>query len=81
VPAEQQAYHQQQSAESSPVLLHKSVPEASSSSYGCEDLQIFQPAFIPGPVIKEGEENSPSYFVPLSAQVTSPLSCPMNTEA
>jgi len=81
VPAEQQDYHQQHSAESSLVLLHKSEPDASSSSYGCEDLQIFQLAFVPGPVIKEGEENSPSYFIPLFAQVTSPLSCPMNTEA
>jgi len=35
---------------------------------------------VPNPVIKKGEESSPSSFVPLSAQVTIPQSCPLNTE-
>ena len=57
------------------------MPEASSSSHDYAELPIFQPAFVPSPVIKEGEESSPSSFVPLSAQVTNPHSFPLGTEA
>lgn len=80
VPTEKQADQQKQSA-ASPTILEESMPEASSASHDYENLQTDQPVIIPSPVIKKGEESSPSSFVPLSAQVTIPHSCPLGTEA
>lgn len=80
VPTEQQADQQQQSAQGT-FILPKFKPKASTSPNGYADLPILQPALVPSPIIKKGEESSPSSFVPLSAQVTIPPSCPLNTEA
>ena len=57
------------------------MPKSSSSSHGYANLQISQPVIIPSTMINKGEESSPSFFVPLSAPKTIPLSCPLNTEA
>jgi len=80
VAAEQKADQQQQST-AGPFILEESVLEACPYSHGYADLPIFQPAFVPSPVIKKGEESSPSSFVSLSAQKKIPHSCPLNTEA
>lgn len=77
VAAEQQADQQKQPTVV-PTILEE--PEASPYSNDYADLQISQPGVIPRPVIKKGEESSPSSFVPLSAQVTIPQSCPLNSE-
>lgn len=79
VPAKQQACQQKQLVEG-PTILKESEPKANTSSNGYADLQIIRPAFVPSPVIKKGEESSPSSFVPLSTQVTIPHSCPLGTE-
>lgn len=57
------------------------MPKANSSSHGYVDLPIFQLAFVPSPVINKREQNSPSSFVPLFAQMKFPQSCHLNTEA
>ena len=65
----------------SSYILQEFEPKVSTSPNGYADLPILQPALVPSPVIKKGEESSPSSFVPLSAQVTIPPSFPLNTEA
>jgi len=80
VAAEQQVDQQLQPA-ADPFTLKEFESDASSSSHGYADLPIFQPTFVPNPVIKKGEESSPSSFVSLSAQKRIPHGCHLNTEA
>jgi len=80
VPAEQQAYQQEQPA-AGPIIIQEFEPKASPSFHDYTDLQSDQPAIIPSPVINKGEESSLSSSVSLSAQKTSPQSCLLNTKA
>ena len=77
----EQQVDQHEQVVADPFILEESELEACPSSHDYADLQIRQHAIIPGPVINKGEESSPSSFVPLSAQMKLPHSCPLNTEA
>ena len=77
---EQQAYQQKQQA-AGPTILEESKTKASQASIDYANMQIEQPAIIPSPVIKKGEESSPSSYVSLSTQETFLHNCPLNTGA